>query len=198
MPLTISTLTILTVAHHDTDSPDSAPIVGILKRAVPTPYTEHKVGGGHCGPVLTTQAAIAHKADMALRKDRLKRLETNLHTSANPPRALLAVYEAELQAYNSRIARFDSARPSNPVFLGPLARCAQDVTARTVYIAEPVLLLSLALSFDHLGSRAARDGLLLLFTTMGAERLRGTLDKLNCSTLVKPSVAQLSFMMPYL
>ncbi|WOO84529.1 uncharacterized protein LOC62_06G008046 [Vanrija pseudolonga] len=185
MPLTISTLIILTTAHHDPDSPEPAPIMGMLKRAVPTAYTEHR-------------AATAHKADMAARNARLKRLETELHTTPAPSRAMLVTYEAELKDYNLRKEPFDASRPSNPVFLAALARCAHDVAAQAVYIADPVLLLSLALSFDHLGSRAARDALLALLRAMGPLRANATLGKLSKTILVKPSVAQLSFMMPYL
>ncbi|WOO84527.1 uncharacterized protein LOC62_06G008044 [Vanrija pseudolonga] len=66
------------------------------------------------------------------------------------------------------------------------------------YVEDPVLLLSLALSFDTLGSQAGTDALHTLLKALGPKGVREALNSLENSSLCKPTRDQLLLIIKHL
>lgn len=66
------------------------------------------------------------------------------------------------------------------------------------YVEDPVLLLSLALSFDTVGSQAGTDALHTLLKALGPQGVREAFDSLEKSDFYKPTREQLVLIIKHL
>lgn len=95
------------------------------------------------------------------------------------------------------MARFNSLSPANTALVNAAQAVTCALTHSANYLTDPVVLLSLALAFDNMGSGAARHQLLALLEMMGPRALHEAVKELEMNPLVQPSAAQMEMMCRY-
>ncbi|KAL1406944.1 hypothetical protein Q8F55_006356 [Vanrija albida] len=110
---------------------------------------------------------------------------------------LLANVKAEVDAHNAEVGRFNASAPANRALVDAVQATTRCYGDAATYLTDPVVLLSLALAFDNMGSRAARDQLRALLELMGPRALHEVVTELAMNDLVQPSSEQMEMMCAY-
>ncbi|WOO84528.1 uncharacterized protein LOC62_06G008045 [Vanrija pseudolonga] len=181
------TFPMLTISKVPPNHPSlvAGTVVGVLE-----PWVEATL---HNTPV----TFLEHTSLLAAIKARLEAIRANLDAIAVGFSAALEQIKADTEAYNAEVARFNALSPANTALVDATQGVTSNLTHTANYLTDPVVLLSLALAFDNMGSRAARQQLQALVEMMGPRALHEAVKELEMNTLVQASAEQLEMMCRY-